>query len=290
MIAGPPEEEVGHVAVPDVVVDVADGRAIRPVWVNALGGVTFALGDGPAACFVKWAPAGSGLDLSAEAVRLTWAGAHTPVPTVLGSGADDEGAWLATAPLPGESAVSRRWRRDPTTAVEAIGAGLRAMHDALPVSDCPFSWTPAVRLDRAPGRDDGRDTVNDDDTANGDDEDDDIGADAIVPVSWEDAAHRGLTVAAARRALDDPPAVDRLVVCHGDACAPNTLIGDDGRWSGHVDLGALGVADRWADIAIATWSTQWNYGPGWEPALLDAYGIDPDPERTAWYRLLWDMT
>lgn len=79
------------------------------------------------------------------------------------------------------------------------------------------------------------------------------------------------------------------MVCHGDACAPNTLI-DEGRWSGHVDLGALGVADRWADIAIATWSTQWNYGPGWEPALLDAYGIDPDPERTAWYRLLWDMT
>ena len=80
------------------------------------------------------------------------------------------------------------------------------------------------------------------------------------------------------------------MVCHGDACAPNTLIGDDGRWSGHVDLGALGVGDRWADIAIATWSTQWNYGPGWERALLDAYGIEPDPERTAWYRLLWDMT
>ena len=80
------------------------------------------------------------------------------------------------------------------------------------------------------------------------------------------------------------------MVCHGDACAPNTLIGDDGRWSSHVDLGALGVGDRWADIAIATWSTQWNYGPGWERALLDAYGIEPDPERTAWYRLLWDMT
>ena len=80
-----------------------------------------------------------------------------------------------------------------------------------------------------------------------------------------------------------------LVVCHGDACAPNTLIGADGRWSAHVDFDCLGVADRWADLAVATWSTEWNYGPGWEGELLAAYGIGPDSERTAYYRLLWDL-
>lgn len=278
MVAGPPEENVDHVAVPAAVRDIAEGidegRAISPVWVNERGGVTFAVGAQPVACFVKWAPAGSGLDLTAEAARMAWAVAYTPVPVILGEGADAEGAWLATTAMPGENAVSERYRRDPPAAVAAVGAGLRALHDDLPVEQCPFSWSPAVRLDRAAtlpapvSRDD---------------------ATLAVPVSWDDAAHRGLTVGEARRILDDPPPVDRLVVCHGDACAPNTLI-DEGRWSGHVDLGALGVADRWADIAVATWSTQWNYGPGWEPALLDAYGIDPDPERTAWYRLLWDMT
>jgi aminoglycoside phosphotransferase len=61
------------------------------------------------------------------------------------------------------------------------------------------------------------------------------------------------------------------------------------RWSGHVDLGRLGIADRWADLAIATWSAGWNYGPGWERLLLDAYGVEPDPERTRYYRLLWDL-
>jgi kanamycin kinase len=80
------------------------------------------------------------------------------------------------------------------------------------------------------------------------------------------------------------------VVCHGDACAPNTLLTVDGHWSGHVDLGLLGTADRWADLAVATWSTEWNYGPGWEQLLLDAYGIAADPERARYCRLLWDLS
>ena len=102
--------------------------------------------------------------------------------------------------------------------------------------------------------------------------------------------HHALTVAEALEIVSDPPPTDAPVVCHGDACAPNTIVADDGRWSGHVDLGALGVGDRWADLAIATWSTTWNYGSGWEEPLLEAYGIDPDPQRTAYYRLLWDLT
>ena len=100
------------------------------------------------------------------------------------------------------------------------------------------------------------------------------------PYSWS-IEDRGATAGA--------PSIDRLVVCHGDACAPNTLVGDDGRCSGHVDFGALGVADRWADLAVATWSTQWNYGPGWEDLLLEAYGVGPDPVRTEYYRHLWEF-
>ena len=82
--------------------------------------------------------------------------------------------------------------------------------------------------------------------------------------------------------------VDLLVIAHGDACAPNTIIGDDGRFVGHVDLGSLGVADRWADLAIASWSLEWDFGPGHERAFWDAYGIEPDTDRIARYRRLWD--
>ena len=168
---------------------------------------------------------------------------------MLERGGDDSHEWIVTVALAGRSAVDPRWIAEPATAVRAVGEGLRALHDALPVEECPFEWSVASRR--------------------------------------TNAERRGIRVP---DGLREAPPIDRLVVCHGDACCPNTLVGDDGRWAGHVDLGALGTGDRWADIAVAAMSTRWNYGPGWEAPLIEAYGVDPDPDRLTYYRDLWDAT
>jgi kanamycin kinase len=236
----------GPVAVPTAVGRLAGGRSITPVWRNELGGLTFRLGDPCGAQYVKWVAAGTPeIDLAAEAERLTWARRWITVPTVIDQGAEADDTWLLTTAAPGRSAVDPRWLAQPATAAAAIGRGLRVLHDALPVAECPFDWSVERRLARRPGR-----------TA----------------------------------AVGAPPPIDRLVVCHGDACAPNTLLHDNGMFAAHVDLGDLGVADRWADLAVAAWSTEWNYGPGYEEIVYSAYGIAPDAERIAFYRGLWDAT
>ena len=51
-----------------------------------------------------------------------------------------------TRVLPGLSAVDPRWLAAPATAVRAVGEGLRAAHESLPVGDCPFEWTVSVRV------------------------------------------------------------------------------------------------------------------------------------------------
>jgi aminoglycoside phosphotransferase len=264
MLSGVPEQEI---MVPSVVSRVAAGRPTRAVWLNILGGVTFEVEDDDGPSFVKFAPAGSGLPLAREAERLAWAQQFTPVPRVLNSGGDETGTWLHTAALPGRNAVDARWLADPAPAVRAIGRGLRALHDALPVPRCPFSWMAEDRLAAARRR----------------------AATGLIDVRQWHADYQHLTVARALAQAVNRPPIDRLVVCHGDACAPNTLVGDDGGWIGHVDMATLGVADRWADLAIASWSLGWNFGPGWEPVFWDAYGVDPDPVRIDYYRLLWEL-
>ncbi|MDP9868419.1 MULTISPECIES: aminoglycoside 3'-phosphotransferase [Streptosporangium] len=263
------EIPTGPVAVPDVIAALAGGDTITPVWRNELGGLTFRLGNGhDSTRYAKWVAAGTPeIDLPGEAERLAWAQQWVNVPRVIEHGADADGAWLVTAALPGLSAVDPRWIADPATAAAAIGRGLRLLHDALPVERCPFEWSVARRLARA----------------------DERIADGKGPADWF-PEHRHLELAQARARIGEPPSIDRLVVCHGDACVPNTLLHDDGTFAAHVDLGSLGVADRWADLAVAAWSMEWNYGPGYDGVMYDAYGITPDPERIAYYRLLWDMT
>jgi len=264
----PPETRAaGPPPVPAAVTAVAGTRAARLAWENMLGGLTYEVGTGPGRCFVKWAPAGAPLDLAAEAARMKWARPFHPVPEVLGYGREADGEWLVTAPLTGDNAVSERWRTEPALAVRAIGEGLRALHEDLPAGRCPFSWSAQERLAEARQR-----------AAQG----------LIDPGEWHQE-HYVLGLEGALALAAQIPPTDRLVVCHGDSCTPNTLLGPDGRWSGHVDLGGLGVADRWADLAVATWSIEWNWGPGWERPLLDAYGVEPDPDRTNYYRLLWTL-
>jgi kanamycin kinase len=213
------------VPTPSVVAAIAAGRPVAAVWRNELGGVTFSIDGGRE--YVKVSPPQWAGHLIAEIERLRWAGDHARVPVVLGSG----DGWLHTAGLPASSAVDPRWVARPRAAVRAIGAGLRLLHDRLPVTDCPFGPPPWV--------------------------------------------------------TESIPA-DLLVVCHGDACAPNTLVDDDGRFFGHVDLGDLGIADRWADLAVATLSLSWNYAGEWEDELFDSYGVDPDRDRVEHYRRLWN--
>ncbi|QAY59210.1 aminoglycoside 3'-phosphotransferase [Microbacterium protaetiae] len=234
------------VAVPDRVQRLARGAALTPVWINELGGITFRTND---ARYIKWGPRHPELDVIAEAERLAWAAVYASVPRVLDAGRDAGEGWLVTAAIDGSSAVDPRWIAEPRAAVRAVGQGLRVLHDALPVDQCPFEWS--------------------------------------VPSRLGDATGRGIHVPDHLRV---PPPVDVLVVCHGDACCPNTLLDDAGEPVAHVDLGSLGVGDRWADIAVASMSTEWNYGPGWDDELIAAYGVEPDRERLAYYRALWNAT
>ncbi len=242
--AEPVSIPASSIEVPGRVIVLADGAGITPVWRNGIGGLTFRTDDGR---YIKWGPHDLEANMRDEAERMRWARRWIAVPDVLDQGQDADHEWLVTAALPGRSAVDPRWSDDPDTAVRAVGEALRALHDALPVDDCPWTWDPESRI--------------------------------------ANAAERGTVVA------DDllvAPPVDRLVVCHGDACMPNTLLDDAGRPLAHVDLAALGVADRWADIAVASMSTVWNFGPGWEDTLIEAYGVAPDQSRLEYYRRLWN--
>ncbi len=217
--------------------------------------------------FLKVVRSGWHPSAEAEAERLIWAGHHLPVPMVIDSGSTPASTWVLTDAMAGLDATNEAFRSDTAGLVRRLAVGLRRFHEA-PATSCPFNF----RIDDAL-------TLARDRLDHG----------VIDPARDFHPEHAHLSAQEAVRKLESarPPAED-AVVCHGDYCVPNILMNEKGV-VGYVDLGELGVSDRWWDLAVATWSLTWNFGPGYESLFLDAYGVGPNEHKMRFYRLLYDV-
>jgi kanamycin kinase len=217
--------------------------------------------------FLKVVRQGCTPSAEAEADRTEWARNYLPVPRVLGRGATRESTWLLTEGIDGVDATAAVYRRDVEGLVIRLAHGLRFFHGA-PAEACPFQFRISDALQVVRER---------------------------LETGQIDAArdfHPEFADLTAEMAVDrlvaSIPDAEDLVVCHGDYCVPNILLHET-RVVGYVDLGELGVADRWWDLAVATWSLNWNFGPGYEDLFLESYGVLRDADRMQFYRLLYDL-
>ena len=201
-------------------------------------------------------------DLVGEGERLTWLREQgIPAAEVL----ECRPGYLLTAEVPGRSAADEWPAESHPRVIDALAELTRALH-ALPVAGCPFDRRLAVTIPEA--------LAAEPDLA-------DLDAERV---GWS----RERLVA---ELLATRPAEEDLVVCHGDLCLPNVLLDPETvRVTGVIDVGRLGVADRWVDLALATRSIDNDrnpqYGPGTDARYLASYGIAPDEPKINFYRLL----
>lgn len=227
--------------------------------------------------FAKVSRVGAGLEPGSERDRLAWAEGRIPVPAVIAwgiepggragdaSGASEALEWLVLEALPGVDAT--KVEMSPEDLVPALARGLARLH-AADTDDCPFAFDLDTALALARER---------------------LSSGRIDPARDFHPEHAHHSAESAVAELERTrPADEDLVLCHGDYCPPNVLLAG-GEVCGYLDLGELGVADRWWDLAVATWSLDWNLGPGWEPLFLETYGIEPRAERISYFRLLYDV-
>lgn len=218
-------------------------------------------------------------ELAAERDRIAWLGqTDIPAADVLDWNVTGEGACLVTRAVAGVSAdqLDREtlWRAWP-----AIATLVSQLH-ALPAASCPFDrglgeMMPLARTTVAQGQ--------------------------VQPEFLPVELQRVPPATILRRLEDDLPQRrsqerDGLVVCHGDLCLPNLLIDPETlEVSGLIDLGRLGTADPYADIALllANARETWLDEPTAcraDRRFAEHYGIDLDAARQRFYLLLDPLT
>jgi aminoglycoside 3'-phosphotransferase-2 len=82
------------------------------------------------------------------------------------------------------------------------------------------------------------------------------------------------------------PGFEDIVVTHGDSCLSNAIF-DDASFSGFVDCGRCGRADRYQDLALAARSIDSNFGGQFAVEFFEAYGVkNSDAEKVSYYQLV----
>ena len=160
-------------------------------------------------------------------------------PTVLDWQVSDDVACLVTSAVPGIPADQLE-AHELMEAWPSIAARVRDLH-AIPANDCPFDRGLQTMFERAADVV-GRGGVNPDFL-----DPDDHGT---PPQTLLERVQAELSERLAQESLD-------RVVCHGDACMPNVMIDPETlRCTGMIDLGRLGMADRYVDFALLVGNTR----------------------------------
>ncbi len=231
------------------------GKTVLFQSIGESGAEVYRVGD---TLFLKSEPAGPLAELPGEVERLRWlADTGIPCPEVVDDLMWEERHWLLMSAIPGRD-LAQSHDIGPINACEMVAQALRTLH-VLDTESCPFDHRAENRIAAARRRLD---------AGHYDGPEPDLGP-TNYAMLWSTR-----------------PVHEDLVVTHGDACLPN-FIARDGRLTGLVDCGRLGVADRYQDLALAARSIARNYGRAFVPAFFSAYGIDePNEQKLAWYTLL----
>ncbi|MEJ5020165.1 APH(3') family aminoglycoside O-phosphotransferase [Ochrobactrum vermis] len=214
---------------------------------------------------LKIEPASPVGELADEAARLRWlAKQNLLCPEVLTFEAVTGQSLLLMTRLPGIDLASAVGSVPPDRIVHVLATALKSMH-AIDPALCPFDHRLDIRIEDARKRVEAG-AVDEEDFDN----------------EREGQTAQDLLVELRRQ----KPKSEDIVVTHGDACLPNFMMDDRG-FTGFIDCGRLGLADRHQDLGLACWSIRYNLGEEWVKPFLDTYGGPAiDDAKIAYYRLL----
>ncbi|WP_329005768.1 aminoglycoside 3'-phosphotransferase [Kribbella sp. NBC_00709] len=209
-------------------------------------------------------------ELAAERDRVEWlASTGVPGAIVVDWLESSDGACLVTSVVPGVPGdLLPPAARD--RAMRSLGAVLRELHT---LTDCPFERPLASVIGTAT---------------------DVVRRDAVNPDFLTDEWRLLRPSELLDQVVAESSYIESVlepVVCHGDACLPNVLFDPQTvEVTGLIDLGRLGLADRYSDLALVTIQLhdEWSADPA---PFLAAYGLPtPDPRRLHFFRLLDPLT
>lgn len=218
------------------------------------------------------------VEVDSEIQIMKWLKEKVPAPQVLFHMFEEDKSYLLMTKIDGKMSCDNDYLENCDVMVDVLVSALKRLWE-VDISSCSSDWTLKNKLKEAKMR-----------VENNLVDEDDVDPNTFGENGFKDpqALYDWLVA--------NQPEED-LVLSHGDFCLPNIFIKDN-QLAGYIDLGRMGKADRWQDIALCYRSLRDNmngsYGgkvhKDFDPDILfEKLGIEIDVEKLKYYLLLDEL-
>lgn len=209
---------------------------------------------------------------------MSWLQDKLPVPKILCYEIMDNKSFLLMSRLSGEMSCERKYMEAPEKQVQLLAEGMNKLWN-IDISDCPSDCSLNRKLIDAEYN-----------VENGL-----VDIENAEPDTFGSNGFRN-SQALLQWLYQNKPQ-EEPVLSHGDYCLPNVFFHGN-ELAGFVDLGKMGVADKWCDIALCYRSLSNNYSGRYhgrtysnfdDLLLFRELGIEPNWEKIRYYILLDEL-
>lgn len=205
--------------------------------------------------------------LTQEFNALKWLNGKLLVPEIVMFDSDDNTEFLITKAIPGEMVCSDYYIKNPDLAIKIIKEAFDNLYN-VDISNCPFDVSNNYKLSLV------EKNVN-----NGLVKDEDL---------KEETLKKYGNTKNLLQYLKDNRVEEELCFSHGDTSLPN-IFSLNCKFSGFIDVGECGIADKWFDLAICEKSIRRNLGEKYVSKFYKKLNIVPDRKKIDYYLLMMEL-
>lgn len=206
-------------------------------------------------------------NLTSEYEKLKWLGGKLSVPKIVLYDYNDDTEYLITESVEGEMVCSEYYLNNPKIGIKVIADAFKQISN-VSIESCPFNVSIDYKLSLVENNVE-KNLIHLEDLK-------------------EDTLKKFGSLENIIKFLRDNKFNDEYCFSHGDTSLPNIFASGD-EFTGFIDVGECGIADKWFDLAICEKSIRRNYGEDYIQQFYNELGIVPDRKKIDYYLLMMEL-
>lgn len=205
--------------------------------------------------------------LTSEFEKLKWLEGKLSVPKIVLYDCSNDTEYLITESIQGEMVCSDYYLNNPEIGIRAISDAFKQIN-MVDITNCPFDVSINYKL-----------KLVENNVKNN-----------LIHVEdlKEQTKEKFGNLENIIKYLKENKFNDEPCFSHGDTSLPNIFALND-KFTGFIDVGECGIADKWFDLAICEKSIRRNYGESYISNFYEELGIVPDRDKIDYYLLMMEL-